>query len=442
MEKWKKYVEEKMLSVEDTAKIIESGDVIWLANTLCIPYDVLDALADRYEELKNVTLLSNMFLKPVKLLMDPKYKKAFRTLSYFPNMLERAAHKANLVEYVPIPYSYLPYSVMDVYKANVVMTEVCEPDENGYCNVGVLGATFTPKIMKGRYVQKRVAVFNKYQSPAKGDENLMKIHVSEFDYFCRTDHEMPAIPPSEPEKVDKQIAEHIMKFIHDGSTVQIGMGGLANAVAYDLADKKDLKIYTEIVTDAVVGLVERGVVTKVVAAGAFGMPRLYKFLNESDIVEFGTSDTVISFDAVAQEDNFVGINACLMADVTGQACSEAIGPLQYSSVGGQLDFVKGSNKARNNGKNSVCFLALRSTYKDKDGTLRSNILTEFPPSSVVTTPRGEAMYFVTEYGVAEVYGKSINDRVKAMISITHPDFREELKQKAIAAGIAFAEDFN
>jgi acyl-CoA hydrolase len=442
MESWKKHVQKNTLSVENIAKIIESGDVIWVGNTLCVPYDVLDALADRYEELEKVIILSNMFLKPIKLFSDTKYRKTFRVLTYFPNMLERAAHKANLVEYVPIPYSYVPKSATDVYKANIIMTEVCEPDENGYCNIGVLGTTFTPQIMKGKHVEKRVAVFNKYHSPAKGDENVLKIHVSEFDYFCRSDHELPAIPPSEPEKVDKQIAEHIMKFIHDDSTVQIGMGGLANAVAYDLAKKKNLKIYTEIVTDACVDLAEQGVIRSIKAAGAFGMPRLYKFLGESDLVELSTSDDVIAFDAVAQEDNFVGINACLMADVTGQACSEAIGPLQYSSVGGQLDFVKGCNKARNNGKNSVCFLALRSTYKDKDGTLKSNIVTEFPASSIVTTPRGETMYFVTEYGVADVYCKSINDRVKAMISIAHPDFRDELKQKAIGLGIVFEEDFN
>lgn len=124
-----------------------------------------------------------------------------------------------------------------------------------------------------------------------------------------------------------------------------------------------------------------------------------------------------------------------------RSCVPSFQRLHPISVGGQADFVKGSNKARTQGKKSVCFLALRSTYKDKDGTLRSNILTEFPPSSVVTTPRGEAMYFVTEYGVAEVYGRSINDRVRAMISIAHPQFREELKQKSIALGLVTAADF-
>jgi acyl-CoA hydrolase len=441
MENWKKYYEENLLSVQEAVNKIESGDTLWLSSTVCIPYDALEVLAERYEELENVTLLSNMFLKPINIITDPKYKKAFKILSFFPNVLERAAHKANMVEYVPIPYSYVPYSATEVYKANVVLTEVCEPDEDGYCNVCAVGTIFTPQVLEGKHLNKKIAVINKHQVPAKGDDDKVKVHVSEFDYFCRTDHELPSIPPSAPEAVDKQIAGHILEFIEDGSTVQIGMGGLANEVAYELANRKDINIYTEIVTDAIVDLVEQGVVKKIVAAGAFGMPRLYKFMAESDILEFGTAKSVVSFDAVAKQDNFVGINACLMADVTGQACSEAIGPFQYSSVGGQLDFVKGANKARINGKNSVCFLAFRSTYKDKDGTLKSNIVTEFSPSSVVTTPRGETMYFVTEYGAADVFGKSINDRVKAMISIAHPDFREELKEKSIALGIVFEEDF-
>ncbi|WKY47525.1 acetyl-CoA hydrolase/transferase C-terminal domain-containing protein [Eubacteriaceae bacterium ES3] len=441
MENWNKYVEDRTRSVADVSKLIESGDVIWLGNTMCIPYEVLDTIADRYEELENVTYLSNMFLKPTKHLMDPKYRKAFRTLSYFPNMLERAAHKANLVEYVPIPYSYVPYSATDIYKTNVFMTEVCEPDENGYVNVGVLGTTFTPQIMRAGKFDKKIAVINKEQPKAKGEVENVCIHISEFDYFCHSDHELPSIPPSAPEEVDKQIADYIMEYINDGSTVQIGLGGLANAVAGEMTSKKNLKVYTEIVTDACVDLAEKGCLREIVAAGAFGMPRLYKFLGESDLITFGTSENVISFDAVSQEDDFVGINGCLMADVTGQACSEAIGPLQYASVGGQADFVKGANKGRNAGKNSVCFLAMRSAYTDKDGNLVSNILTELPPASVVTTPRGEAMFYVTEYGVAEVYGKSINDRVRAMISIAHPDFREELKEKSIALGIAFPSDF-
>lgn len=441
MENWKNYYDEKMLSVEDAAKLIDSGDVIWLGNTLCIPYNLLDVIADRYEELKDVVFLSNMFLQPAKILMDRKYKQAFRTLSYFPNVLERGAHKNNLVEYVPIPYSYVPNSVIDVYKANVFMTEVSEPDEDGYCNVGVLGTTFTPLVFRGATIKKRIGVINKFQPRAKGDAKVVKMHVSEFDAFCQTDHKLPAIPPSDPEPVDEQIADHIMAYVHDGDTIQIGIGGLANAVGYKLEAYKDLTIFTEVATDCVVDLAKKGALKKVIAAGAFGMERLYDFLGTSDLVEFRTAEGAIAPEAVATNRNFIGINATLMADVTGQACSEAIGSLQYSSVGGQLDFVKGANLGANRGMNSICFIALRSTYTDKDGNLRSNIVTEFPKGSVVTTPRGEAMCFVTEYGVANVYLRSITDRVKAMISIAHPDFREELKQRAIAQGIIFEEDF-
>ena len=441
MENWKNYYKEKMLSVEDAAKLINSGDIIWTGSTLCIPYTLIDQIADRYKELNNVTFLTNMFLAPVKMLMDRKYKKVFRTLCYFPNALERAAHKANLVEFVPIPYSYLKNSVINVYKANVIMTEVTEPDEDGYCNYGVLGTGFTPLLLNEKTINKRIAVVNKYQPRAKGDDKAVKVHVSEFDAFCRTDHPMPAIPASEPEVIDEKIAEHIMKHIHDGDAVQIGMGGLANAVGNKLGNYKNLTIYTEIVTDCIEDLVEKGAVTKVFASGAFGMPALYDFLAKNDTVKLGTAYDVFEPSAVAKVKNFVGINGVFMADLTGQSCAEAIGPMQYSSVGGQLDFVKGANLGRNEGSGAVCFLALRSTYTDKEGVVRSNIVTKFPEGSVVTTPRSEAMYFVTENGVADVYLKSIQDRVKAMIGIAHPDFREELKQQAIAQGIIFEEDF-
>ena len=144
---------------------------------------------------------------------------------------------------------------------------------------------------------------------------------------------------------------------------------------------------------------------------------------------------------VSNRDNFVGINACMMADLTGQSCSEGSGTWQYSCIGGQLDFVKGANRIRARGGRAYNFLALRSTRKDKEGNLLSNIVFDFPPASAVTCPRAEAMYYVTEFGIAEVWGKTLAERVVAMISIAHPDFREELKAQAIANKLARETDF-
>lgn len=438
MSDWKKSYEEKLVSMEVAAKQIKTGDTVWMGSTLCVPYAFMDAMADRHEELSDVTLLANMLLAPNKILMDPMYKKSFHTITFFANVLERMAAMQNNIDFHSAPYGFLVKSVTEVYKANVVAIEVCPPDEDGNFNVGVLGTNFTPTIIRNDCVKKRIAVVNKCQPVANGSDEVTKLPVAMFDHIVECDHDIPSLPVTDPTEFDKVIASHIMPYVNDGDTIQIGMGGLGNQIAKDLINKKDIHIFTEIGTDAMIELAETGIVKDIRMAGAFGTKELYEWLGKrGDIVTLLDVDEVINPNAIAKVDNIVAINSTFMIDITGQACSEAQGVRQYSGVGGSFAFLSGAPLA----KNGRSFLCVRSTFTDKKGTVHSNIVSELPKGSIVTTPRYIPQYIVTEFGVANIYLKSNKDRIKALIPIAHPDFREQLKAQAIELGLMGEEDF-
>lgn len=439
MSNWKKHYEDHLVTMEQAAKAIKSGDTLWMGSTLCIPYALLDELADRHEELSNVTLIGNMFLAPIKILMDPMYKKSFHTISMFGNMLERMAAAQNIIDWHAAPYGELIKAVTEVYKANVVAVEVCPPDENGYFNTGVLGTNFTPNIMRHECVKTRIAVVNRCQPMAHGPDEVTKYAVEQFDYIVELDHDIPELPISPPTEYDKQIAAQIMPYINDGDTIQIGMGGLGNEIAKDLINKKDLHIFTEIGTDAMIDLVEAGVVKDIRMGGSIGSKRLYEWLGEhGDIITLLDVNDVLLPDAIKKVDNLVSINSTFQIDITGQACSEAQGVRQYSGVGGSYAFLSGTPHARN----GRSFLCLRSTRTDRDGNVVSNIHAAMPEGSIVTIPRYLPQYIVTEYGVADVYLRTNKERINAIIKIAHPDFREELKRKAVELGYMGEEDLD
>lgn len=438
MANWKDYYKTHLTSVQEAAKSIDSGDTIFMGSTLCVPGAFLDALADRWEELNDVTLLANMYLVPAKILMDPKYKKSFHTITMFANAYERMAAKQNNIDFCPVPYGDLIDAVVNTYKANVICVEMCPPDENGQFNTGILGTNFTPDVMRTKGITKRIAVVNKFQPTATGSDEVTKYNVEDFDFIVEDHHEIPSLPVSAPTEFDQKIAENIMPYINDGDTIQIGMGGLGNQIAYDLKDKKDLSIFTEIGTDAMIDLAEAGVVKSIKMAGSFGTKELYQWLGKrSDIIELLDVMDIITPNSVAGVDNMVAINSTFQIDITGQACSEAQGMSEYSGVGGSYAFLAGAPKA----KNGRSFLCLRSTYTDKAGEVHSNIHAALPAGSVVTTPRYLVQYLVTEYGVADVYLRSLKDRINAIINIAHPDFRDELRKNAVALGLMGEEDF-
>ncbi len=438
MTNWKQYYKDHLTTMEQAAATVKSGDTVWMGSTLCVPDAFMDKLADRVDELHDVTLLANMFLNPNQMLMDPAYKKSFHIISFFANVLERMSAQAGVIDFHSAPYGELVAAVTKVYKANVVAIEVCPPDADGNCNVGLLGTNFTPEIIRSDCVKTRIAVVNKYQPVANGADEVTKLPLSMFDYIVEDDHDIPSLPVTEPTEFDKQIAEQIMPYIHDGDAVQIGMGGLGNQIAKDLTGKKDIRIFTEIGTDAMIDLVDAGVVKDIKMAGAFGTKELYKWLGEhGDVVTLLPVKDVITPEALQKVKNLVAINATFMVDLTAQACSEAQGVRQYSAVGGSFAFLSGVPKA----ENGRSFLCLRSTYKDKSGNLHSNIVSVLPAGIVVTTPRYFVQYVVSEYGVADVYLRTNKERIRALLPLAHPEFRAALKDEIIATGQIVEDDF-
>lgn len=438
MADWKKYYADHLVTVEEAAAKVKSGDTIWMGSTLCVPDAFMDKLGDRVDEVENVTLLANMFLNPNKMLMDPSYKKSFHIVTFFANVLERMSAQMGVIDFHSAPYGELVTAVTKVYQANVVAIEVCPPDADGNCNVGLLGTNFTPEIIRSDCVKTRIAVMNKFQPMANGTDGVTKLPLSMFDYIVENDHEIPSLPVTEPTAFDKKIAEQIMSYIHDGDAVQIGMGGLGNQIAKDLITKKDIHVFTEIGTDPMIELVEKGVVKDIKMAGAFGTPELYKWLGEhGDVVTLLPVKDVITPEALQKVQNLVAINATFMMDLTGQACSEAQGVKQYSAVGGSFAFLSGVPKA----EGGRSFLCLRSTFTDKKGETHSNIVSVLPTGSVVTTPRYFVQYAVTEYGVADIYLRTNKERIRRLLTIAHPDLRAKLREEVIATGQIVEDDF-
>lgn len=264
-----------------------------------------------------------------------------------------------------------------------------------------------------------------------------QVHISDVDYIIEVDYELPQAELLEPMDVERKIAENIVELIDDGSTIQLGIGGIPNAVAKFLKDKKDLGVHTEMFTESMIELFEVGAITnkrktlwngKFVCTFAYGSKKMYEFLDENPAVLFLRGRYVNDPYVIAQNEKMVSINTALMVDLTGNVCSEAIGTRHYSGTGGQLDTHRGAVKS----KGGKGIIAMRSTAKD--GTV-STIVPMLPAGSPITVPRQELDYIVTEWGAVRLRGLPTRKRVQALISIAHPDFREELTKQAKEIGL-------
>ncbi len=313
---------------------------------------------------------------------------------------------------------------------DAALIHVSPPDEHGFCSFGIEVGITKPAAESARLV---IAEVNDRMPRALGDSF---IHVSKIDYFVPVSYPLPELPQGTPGEVQMRIAENIADLIPDGATLQLGIGGIPDAVLLYLRDKKDLGIHTEMFSDGVVQLVEAGVITnerktlhrgKIIVGFVLGTQRLYDFVDNNAMVEFHPTDYVNDPFIIAQNENMIAINSAIEVDLTGQVCADSIGHKFYSGVGGQVDFIRGA--ARSKGGKPI--IALPSTAKG--GTI-SRIVATLKPGAGVTTTRNDVHYVVTEYGVAYLHGKTIRQRVEALIGIAHPDFREDLRREARRLG--------
>jgi len=426
--KWQEDYKRKLVSAEQAVSVIKSGDQVAMPGASSQPIDVINALCRRKDELKDVTFVSGISMYPFE-LFKAEFKGHINFLSLFVGPMERAFLRVGNVE--PISYNFsLADQVSLYYKPKVYICEVSRPDKHGFMSFGPAGVYNNSICCKG--AETIIVQVNKETPRVHGSQ--ANIHVSQVDYIIENDHPLPALPEMPASDIERTIAAHIAERVPDGATIQCGIGAVSDAVVGLLDNKKDLGVHTEMFTNGMMNLVTKGVITgrrksynpdKIVTGFAIGSKELYDYLDNNPMFEFKPIYETNNPANIAKNDNMVSINNIMTADLTGQCASESIGHAMYSGTGGQLDFVLGANAS----KGGMSFLATTSTAETKSGRI-SKIVSAFKPGTVVTTPRSVVRYIVTEYGVADLWLKSVPARVRELLQIAHPDIREQLERAA------------
>jgi len=423
---WKDEYNKKLITAEDAVKVVKSFDRVFLPGFGGDPPTLLNELAKQKNELEAVEICSCNPVIPFE-HSKPEYEGTFIDNPWFVGSGARKAVMEGRGTYTPVNFGHYEIFMKNV-KINVAMIMVSPPDNYGYMSFGIMVAYSRALIEEADIVILQVS---EQQPRVLGDSF---VHVSEVDYIVEANDPLPSFPKAQSTDRDKAMAEIIAAEIEDGSTIQLGVGGIPNTVGMLLASKRELGVHSEMMIDAFIDLLEAGAITntkktlhpgKFIGTFAGGTRKLYDWMDNNPLVEFHpvgyTNDPYI----IGKQYKQVSINATLEVDFSGQACSESIGTRQYSGFGGQLDFVRGCMLSPG-GKS---FLVVPSTANTKDGVV-SSIVPTLKPGAGVTTPRGDIQYVVTEYGIVNLRGKSVRQRTYDLIGIAHPDFRGELRKEA------------
>jgi acetyl-CoA hydrolase len=428
--KWIDSYKSKLVSAEKALSVVKSNQRVYVHPGAATPEILLKALCSRYKELQNVEII-HLLTFGFSLYSEPEYEEHFRHNALFIGGNVRKAVNEGRADFTPIFLSEIPgLFYKNILPIDVALVNVSPPDQYGFCSFGVGIEITKPATECAKVV---IAQINPKQPRTLGNSF---IHIDKIDYCVESDAPLVELRTdystlSEDEKdVYENIGRNISKLIEDGSTLQMGIGNIPDAVLHYLDDKQDLGIHTEMFSDGVISLVEKGILTndkktlhqgKVIASFVLGTKRLFEFINNNPLMEFHPSNYTNDPFVIAQNDKMVAINSALQVDLTGQVCADSIGPKFYSGFGGQLDFIRGSSRS----KGGKPIIGIPSTAKD--GKI-SRIVPYLTEGAGVTTSRGDVHYVVTEYGIADLYGKTIRQRTKALIDIAHPDFREELER--------------
>lgn len=430
--RWLDRYHERRVSSDEAVKVIKSGDRVTVQPGCAVPQELVRAMCRRSNELENVevTHILNMGDAPY---MDAKYEGVFRHRALFIGHNARKAVAEGRADATPIHLSQVPKLLSDgTLPIDVAMVHVSPPDEHGFCSYGTDVGTIKAAAENAKTI---IAQINPKMPRALGD---CFIHVNKIEYFVEYEEALLEMPqfvfdPADPAtKVPMNIGERIVDLIDDGCTLQMGIGTIPDAVLYFLDDKRDLGIHTEMFSDGVVDLVEKGVITnerktinrgKMVAGFVLGTKKTFDFIDNNPIAEFRPTEYVNDVQVIAQHDNMISINSAIEIDITGQVCSDSIGTRMFSGFGGQVDFIRGSAMS----KGGKPIIALPSTTK---ADTISRIVPQLKPGAGVVTTRADIHWVVTEYGAINLYGKSLRERAQLMISVAHPNFRDELTHYA------------
>ena len=426
------------ISAIDAAALVRTGDWVDYGAGLCQP-DVFDAaLAARKSELSAVKFRSCLSIKPRAVLEADPVGEHFQWFSWHFSGYDRKKHDAGISHYMPLNLGEVPdYYRRFIEPVDVAVFKTCPMDGNGYFNFSAANLWHRPVAERAKIV---VVEVNDRQPFAPGVDN--GLHVSEVDFVMDGDDLPPAeLPNPPPTDVDRAVARQIAAEIGDGDCLQIGIGGMPNAVCVLLLESgiRNLGIHSEMLTDGIADLYKGGRITgshkqidpgKITYTFALGSRGLYNTIDRNADFLCCPVDRTNLPHIIMQNDRMVSINNTTQVDLQGQAASESDGHRHLTGTGGQLQFVRGAYASKG-GKSFIC---LASTY-DKRGARKSRVVLELTPGNVVTTPRSDVMYVVTEWGMVNLKGKSVAERAKAMISIAHPDFRVSLEREAREKGL-------
>lgn len=431
------YIDEyrnKCVTADEAVKAVQSGDWIEFCWAASIASLVEEALARRTEELYDVNIRGAVLLKPLAILESDPKGEHFTWNSWHLSGRERKLVQNGQAYYIPIKYSEVPRWIRENLQTDVVAIQVAPMDEHGYFSFGVTISHYAAAIEKARVVLVEV---NEDMPSVQGGYDHM-VHISNVDYVVEGGHRgLPELPSAAASEIDKQIAAYVLPEIMDGACIQLGIGGMPNALGLMIAESnlKNLGIHTEMLVDGFVDMVLAGKVNgtykqldrgRIVYSFAAGTRKLYDFMKNNPALAAYPVDYTNHPCNASRNDQLISINSCLEIDLTGQVCSESAGSDMMSGSGGQLDFVE----AAYNSKGGKSFICLPSTYKDKQGQVRSRIKALMTLGSVITDTRTTVHFIVTEYGKVNLKGLSTWQRAAALISIAHPDFREELISEA------------
>lgn len=428
MSDYKELYRAKLMSADDVAAKIPNGSMIATDLFLAQPRSIFGAINKRCEEdnIHDCAVTTALDLYPLACYKDPKYLKNLHGISFFCSGHSRPCVNSGMADFLPFTYWDGPAVIRDNIDYDVYVVSVAPMDENGYFSLGVTGSVSSVYIDKAKIIL--LEVNDKMPYCLAG----LKIHISQVTALCEASYTLPAMPAAALDETSIAIGNLIAEEIPNGACLQLGIGGIPDAVGMALKSKRNLGIHTEMLTDSMIELIECGAVDnrskqthvgKTVATFAFGSQRIYDYVNRNPAMEILPVEYVNNPYNIAQNDNFISVNAALEVDLMGQVCSESMGPRMFSGSGGQLDFVRGAVMS----KGGKSFIAFPAAAKGNTITKIKPILT---PGSIVTTGRNDVDMIVTEYGIAKLRGKTMSQRARNLIAIAHPDFRDELTFEA------------
>ena len=419
---WKKDYSKKVVTADDATKYIKSGDTVVIGHACAEPTTLVNSMIANKERYADVELIHMVAMGKGEYTL-PEMSCHFRHKALFVGGCTRTSVLEGRADYTPCFFYEVPSLFKEDYiKVDVSMIQVSSPDEHGYCSYGVSVDYTKAGTDKATIV---IAEINDQMPRTLGDS---MIHISKIDHIIESSFPLIELTPPTIGEVEKKIGAHCASLVEDGSTLQLGIGAIPDAVLMFLKDKKDLGIHSEMLSDGIVDLYNAGIVNnskktihngKMIATFLMGTQKLYDFVNNNPGLEMHPVDYVNHPATIMQNYKMVSINSCIQVDLMGQVASETIGLTQFTGVGGQVDYVRGATMA----KDGKSIIAMPSTAA---GGKISRVASFLDHGAAVTTSRNDVNYIVTEYGIAKLKGKSLKDRGRALINIAHPDFKQNL----------------